>query len=70
MSITSANNRRSRIGNLYRSLGAGAFADASFAASLGEPSLMYVGFGINWIAPRLPALSETRGTPGSFIAPC
>ena len=34
---------------LYRNLGAGAFADESFAAGLGEPSLLYVGFGTNWM---------------------
>ena len=34
---------------LYRNLGAGTFADESFAAGLGEPSLLYVGFGTNWM---------------------
>ncbi|MFQ5744801.1 MAG: CRTAC1 family protein, partial [Acidobacteriota bacterium] len=34
---------------LYRSLGRSAFADVTFAAGLGEPSLLYVGFGTNWV---------------------
>jgi len=34
---------------LYRNLGEGSFADVSFATGLGEPSLLFVGFGINWI---------------------
>ncbi len=33
---------------LYRNLGAGAFADRSFASGVGRPSLLYVGFGTNW----------------------
>lgn len=35
--------------SLYRNLGAGVFADVTFAAGLGEPSLLQVGFGTNWM---------------------
>lgn len=35
--------------SLYRNFGAGAFADVTFAAGLGEPSLLQVGFGTNWM---------------------
>ena len=34
---------------LYRNLGEGSFVDASFATGLGEPSLLFVAFGTNWI---------------------
>ena len=34
---------------LYRNLGMGAFVDVSFAAGVGEDSLMLVGFGTNWL---------------------
>lgn len=34
---------------LYRNLGGGDFADASFAAGIGEPSLLEVGFGVQWL---------------------
>jgi hypothetical protein len=34
--------------SLYRNLGGGGFNDVTFAAGLGEPSLLRVGFGINW----------------------
>ncbi|MCH7823572.1 MAG: CRTAC1 family protein [Acidobacteria bacterium] len=34
---------------LYRNLGGGFFIDSSFAAGLGEPSLLSNGFGTNWM---------------------
>ena len=34
---------------LYRNLGEGSFVDASFATGLGEPSLLFVAFGTNWM---------------------
>ena len=34
---------------LYRNLGGGTFVDESFAAGIGEPSLLWVDFGTNWI---------------------
>ncbi len=33
---------------LYQNLGQGIFSDVTFATGLAEPSLLYVGFGINW----------------------
>ncbi len=35
--------------SLYRNLGAGFFAEVSFAAGIGEPSLLQVAFGTNWM---------------------
>ena len=34
---------------LYRNLGDGAFSDLTFATGMGEPSLLSVGFGTNWL---------------------
>ena len=35
--------------SLYRNVGGGAFLDVTSAAGLGEPSVLFVGFGTNWI---------------------
>ena len=34
---------------LYRNLGGGTFIDDSFASGIGQPSMLLVGFGTNWL---------------------
>jgi hypothetical protein len=53
--------------SLYRNLGAGAFADVSFAAGVGEPSLLDVGFGVHWFDPDNDADLDLFVTNGHII---
>ena len=53
--------------SLYENLGDGGFADVSFAAGIGEPSLLDVGFGIHWFDPDNDADLDLFVTNGHII---
>jgi hypothetical protein len=53
--------------SLYQNLGDGGFADVSFAAGIGEPSLLDVGFGIHWFDPDNDADLDLFVTNGHII---